>query len=67
MKVWLLLSKAWYPCWESRTTTFTSQGHLQNPVTKSRNLGKDFDYADVYGVDADGLWDCMEEENFEEI
>ena len=35
-----------------------SQGHLQNPVTKSWHLGKDFDYANVVdGVNADGFWD----------
>lgn len=41
---------------------------LHHPVTKPWDLGKDFDYADVvFGIDADRLWDRMEEENFEEI
>lgn len=40
---------------------------LQSAVTTSWNLGKDVDDADiVLGVDADGLWKPMVEENLEE-
>lgn len=41
---------------------------LQHPVTKPWNIGKDFDYpGGIFGVVADGLWDHIEEKNFEEI
>lgn len=68
MKGQLLLSKDWYQCWESRATTSTYKAIYKVLLPNPRTLGKDFDYANVvYGVDADGLWDHMEEETFEEM
>lgn len=67
VKVWLLLSKIGYHCWESSTTILTAHDQCTTSCHQTLELGNDFDYADdVFGVDADGLWDHIEED-FEEI